>query len=323
MNLVVEARSKFSIWFFIFLFITLFVIVISLVMSSYQSLLLAIPTSLCALFLWLTKTRSIHLTFNEDGIHQASPPLEIPWSSIDGVRRQFASQDFSKNISRPYQLEIHHFGGIVLVPSQANPALETVAKALVNILPATGSREVPDVLEDNKAAWLQTFGEDMVFTYKARRRLGISTHWPSLAILLGLMLGGLIILGITIALQPKFNKGDDGAVLASLLAIFPFLLILLIYTLSVQNSGANRKIKKWKNAGLVISPMGLAMTQGNMEGEMKWSEILELDFQKKKNMGIRIKIAGAEFQIFDLYDRPLFVIYQQMMKYWANKTVAI
>lgn len=211
----------------------------------------------------------------------------------------------------------------MLVPSQANPALETVAKALVNILPATGSREVPDVLEDNKAAWLQTFGEDMVFTYKARRRLGISTHWPSLAILLGLMLGGLIILGITIALQPKFNKGDDGAVLASLLAIFPFLLILLIYTLSVQNSGANRKIKKWKNAGLVISPMGLAMTQGNMEGEMKWSEILELDFQKKKNMGIRIKIAGAEFQIFDLYDRPLFVIYQQMMKYWANKTVAI
>ena len=59
-----------------------------------------------------------------------------------------------------------------------------------------------------------------------------------------------------------------------MLAIFGGLFALLFWLIARQVSGAN--IKGWTKASLVISPLGLALVQGDMKGEMHWDELESL-----------------------------------------------
>jgi hypothetical protein len=323
MHLEVKARPRFPLLMVILLTVAVFIAAEALMTQTYMALFLLVPPLTTVLLLWLNRTPRLDLILDEEGIKQSSPPLDIPWSAIEGVRRQFDSQDFSKNIKRSYQLEVHHAEGMLLIPPVSKPALESVAKAMIQVLTPSGSREVPEVLQDNVNAWTSLFGEEKVFTYRARRYLGSWAHVPSLSLVVGIVAGIKVFLISAGTFKIPLDKGDGGVVAGIFLSWFIVMFIALFVALAKRSGGPNRKIKNWKKAGLAISPAGLALKQGTMEGEIKWSEIIDIAFQKSRNMGIKIKVAGAEFQIFDLYDRPIFVIYQQIMKYYANKDITM
>jgi hypothetical protein len=81
--------------------------------------------------------------------------------------------------------------------------------------------------------------------------------------------------------------------------------------------------KNWKDASLVIGPQGMAMVQGDIQGEVRWPEVLEIRFPAKPRgflfayqnalPGILLRVKGANILIADIYDRPLYVIHNRIL----------
>ena len=78
-------------------------------------------------------------------------------------------------------------------------------------------------------------------------------------------------------------------------------------------------------AALVISPLGLAMEQGPLNGHLTWQQIRKVSVQvpgkgitvtRTVTPGIAVEVEGATFVITDSYDRPLSEIHERIVKYW-------
>jgi hypothetical protein len=92
-------------------------------------------------------------------------------------------------------------------------------------------------------------------------------------------------------------------------------------------NGKPRSIKRWRQASLVISPQGLALVQGDMQGELRWDEVRDVRIRRRDRSsfelssgtagpGILLRVEGATVSIADLYDRPLVIIHQNILQYW-------
>ncbi len=92
-----------------------------------------------------------------------------------------------------------------------------------------------------------------------------------------------------------------------------------------SNAPLHQGGRKLKGSSLVIGPQGMAMVQGEIQGEIRWPEVLQLRYgfnpwapnAKGDRAGglpmIRLRVKGAQIQILDIYDRPLYVIYDRIM----------
>ena len=77
-------------------------------------------------------------------------------------------------------------------------------------------------------------------------------------------------------------------------------------------------------AAIVISPLGLAMEQGPLNGHLTWQQIRKVSAQVPNKgitvtrvaPGIAVEVEGATFVITDSYDRPLSEIHERIVKYW-------
>jgi hypothetical protein len=69
---------------------------------------------------------------------------------------------------------------------------------------------------------------------------------------------------------------------------------------------------------LVISPIGIALAQGELIGEMRWSELRNV--RQRNNFlnraVIDLHVEGAKVEILDVYDTPLVEIRRQIEQYW-------
>jgi len=88
------------------------------------------------------------------------------------------------------------------------------------------------------------------------------------------------------------------------------------------------RIRNWHQASLVICPVGLAMVQGDMEGELRWNEVLNVELRSRAQgfhltsettrPGIVLSVEGARIVIADIYDRPLQDVYENILHYWRE-----
>ncbi len=97
------------------------------------------------------------------------------------------------------------------------------------------------------------------------------------------------------------------------------LVALLAYVLRGSIATAGRGIKNWREASLVIGPAGLALSQGDLTGELRWKELRDVKFKDKAATGqrrIELRVEGAQINIMDLYDSPMNEIHRQITQYW-------
>jgi hypothetical protein len=90
----------------------------------------------------------------------------------------------------------------------------------------------------------------------------------------------------------------------------------------------NSGIRKRDQASVVIGPSGLAMTQGNTKGRMRWEELRDVHLSTGTQSfrfggdlgpaGIRLVVEGAQIVVADIYDRPLPLIYGRIRRYWQT-----
>jgi len=178
-------------------------------------------------------------------------------------------------------------------------------------------------LHDQEAS----FGKDAVFTYRSRRfgNCGPATgHYQARALFLSLC--GLI--WFATGLGWLLIKNDDEfapwMVFGAVLMIISF----LVWLGARLHQGRTRRLPhKYRNAGIVISPAGLFLRQGDLEGFLQWDELRKVWFHANLKsftvssadsnfLGVDLFVDGAVIRLADIYDRPLAFIHSTIGAFW-------
>jgi hypothetical protein len=266
----------------------------------------------------LTRLRDgrIAVRFTEDGLDLESPGRSIPYRSVHEV---WPLCDLAPNRPLPdtFEIQIQHEAGRLVLPARLSLPSDDVYRFLRGQLPPGGSRAVPPPLQDYLQRQEQTFGADKVWSYAARRgawfrgrrRLraaGQAVLWSSLA-------------WIAVAIVTATPAWLIGTLLG---------LPLGAALLGSSSFGASSpRLRHWRQAGLVISPLGFALQQDDLRGETRWEEILDVTFRRRSQRvtvhssaqtarGLALKVEGAVILIADVYDRPLLEIHDRILAYW-------
>ena len=90
----------------------------------------------------------------------------------------------------------------------------------------------------------------------------------------------------------------------------------------ITNAAAepNSALAKHRDSCLVIGPAGIALTQGDLFGELRWAEVrtakLVLPSSQSRRRRIRLQVEGAHVEVLDLYNGPLDEIFNRIDQYW-------
>ncbi|HEY2415864.1 MAG TPA: hypothetical protein VGI40_26725, partial [Pirellulaceae bacterium] len=114
---------------------------------------------------------------------------------------------------------------------------------------------------------------------------------------------------------------NDGALILSIISIVTFVVTGLIALVISNRSHTGVNVEA---AGLVVSPGGLAMIQGDLVGELRWEEIRSAKLTKGavvlgKNRQfhgacIQLVVEGTKIPIADIYHEPVSQIYNSIMR---------
>jgi hypothetical protein len=213
---------------------------------------------------------------------------------------------------------------VVHVPASLYVPSDDVFLFLYRQFPMRGSRAVPAGLRDYLRRKEDRHGPDRVWTYSARAHLGSQSDYRRAAVFfLSLTLSGCAWVAWGSA------RAQGGWIAAGVGCVFFGGLFALLFWLQSRRPPGVLNLKRWQQSGLVVSPDGLAMVQGDMSGQLRWEEVVEVQMRKRPGAfqyssggalgGILLKVQGATIVIADVYDRPLSVIYQQIRYYWQGE----
>ncbi len=158
----------------------------------------------------------------------------------------------------------------------------------------------------------EKFGADHVWYYRGRSIIRAPRSLRLLhAVLAALALAGVVwtVAGMAVDAKPWVGGGLMTAVVCGL---------LLLATLARPSPPL--KIKNWRTASLIISPLGIALSQGDVQGQLRWSELRDMKLVKGlgRTAVVRLDVSGAYIVIADVYDAPLSTIFGQMRGYWKQ-----
>jgi hypothetical protein len=277
----------------------------------------ALPLGISVALLMFGREPHFGAVFGETAIEVEGSYGSISYGSLRDVRAAGIPHDPSAFRKASAPIHLQHEGGILHIPHRLNVPSHEVYRFLASRIHPSGDRAVNSALAEYLERQEGYFGQDHIWTYRASRRPSRRGQYRRFrAICLGLVLAGLawMVAGFS-------GFVDQGWGVAGIMCA----LIGLCFSLATlaQSSGPGQYIKNWKNASLVVGPQGMAMVQGDIQGEVRWPELLEIRFRPKANAfrlhyaqglsGISLKVKGAEILIADIYDRPLYIIYDRIL----------
>jgi hypothetical protein len=240
---------------------------------------------------------------------------------MEGLTTKGRSLDPKKPGPRSYPIHVFHEEGVVSIPPRLNVPSDEVFHFLLAQFSPGGSREVNPALRDYLQRQEEAFGPERVWSYRARKLAGKGQggRRPR-AVCLAVALAGLAWFASGLALGEPAWIGFG--ILAAVLGGLFFLAFW-----ATSPSLAHHK-KHWRQASLVVSPVGLALVQGDMRGEMRWDELRDVQLHGRPRHfrhgaehtmpGIKLVVEGAAIVIPDIYDRPLPVIHERIVQYWRG-----
>ena len=269
---------------------------------------------LVGLALLLTGDSGYELEFQPTGVTIHETSQAIPFASLQGMC-------FSGSPHGPLDLLFEE--RCLRIAGRNDQPQASIYQFFVSQLTPTGSRNVNGKMQGHLQQQLATFGDDKVFSFRARSQYQPpSVYRRQIAVSLMLVLCGIVWIGGGIPLQ----KGHD---------VDPYVgfgcLLLICGGLAAACYASFRKplkqiVKNWQAASLVISPLGIALIQGDLQGEMKWRELQEAKLVNKapatarhschRRSMLTLTVPGATIRIPDIYDRPLTIIHERIMAYW-------
>ncbi|HTU21787.1 MAG TPA: hypothetical protein VMG10_27360 [Gemmataceae bacterium] len=279
---------------------------------------------LVAVLFFRLRERPFTARLTETALEVEEPPLELRYDDLQGLLAPRRPANPFKAGPRSYLIQVIHRNGILRIPARLNVPSDDVFSFFYSRFSPSGSRDVPSTLLDFLRHRERRFGPDQVLSYRRRDYLGLLKALPRLrACFLALMLAGAawLIWGI-VSGQTEWTGG--GVVTVVLGGLFS----LLFWLDGRRYFGSARK---GRQAGLVVAPDGLALVQGDLVGELRWDEVLEVKLGRgpatfqfststQPPRGIVLAVEGAAVVITDIYDRPISLIYQNICHYWRGKS---
>jgi hypothetical protein len=257
--------------------------------------------------------------FTSDALEAHVPELlRLPYDEIESLRPGRRDHDPHKAGPRAYRIQVLHRDGALNIPARLNVRSDLVYQFLYERLPLSGSREVTPALADYLKQQLQTFGPERVWSYRARAHLRAPSPGIWRPVVIASVLTGIIWIALGMTMGEDYRAwivmGCSSEMLGGAFAFVGW----------AGFRETRRDIKHWRQSGLVIGPGGLALVQGDLQGEMRWDELKNVRYKPKygafdthaPSLGIVLTLAGAEVAIANIYDRPLYLIYERIMAYW-------
>jgi hypothetical protein len=297
-------------------------VVVALALGSAHWAIAAVFPLLVGLCLGWTREPAFVAHFTESALEVREPrTASIPYWRLEGLRAKDRPGDPAKAGPRAYPIVVYHGERALRIPASVNVPSDAIYRFLYAQFSPGGSREVNPWLKDYLAQQVATFGPNRVWSYRERhhRRSWPAQHYPR-AVCHALLLSGLAWLGAG-------SLGEDYLtwVLVGFMAVVWGGLSCVLFGDGFDQEWSHHR-DTWRQACLVISPIGLALIQGDLKGELRWDELKDVCLITHPHgfaltlpgawAGIVLKVEGAHIVIADLYDRPLPLIYERITQYW-------
>ncbi len=284
--------------------------------TSWPPVAAVLPLAFAAALLVMGRDRPFSATFTAETMEVEDPSVSIRYDQMRNVRADGLARDprtFSKSSCT---IQVEHEGGLVRIPGRLDHPSCEVYSFLASRVPLRGGRDVHPALTEYLEREEACFEPDQIWTYTLASRRGRRGSYPRLRIFcVGLMIAGGAWTALWFA-----GKVETGWGIAGVIAVASGGVILLTTMLE----GRHFVARGLKNSSLVIGPRGMAMVQGDIQGEIGWPEVLEvryapnpwalgIAYQSSGVAFILCRVKGADIRILDIYDRPLYVIHGRIM----------
>lgn len=329
-----ESAGKTSAATWIFALIGLALLALAIVLANRHFAIASVLPCLLAATLFLHRERPIAATLKEDALtFDDDPDASIIYTQIEGVRVKGGIPDSPEQVGQAAPIDVEFRGGCVRIPSRVNERSDGIYRFLLARVPPFGSRDVHGTLTPFLREQIEAFGEDRVYSYNTAigLRMGKPRMSTSRAVCGALLLSSLIWFSMGIALGARRGGEPPNPDVAwAGVGMLLFLGGLIAYLATRRGSDAGRRYaaRRLKQASLIISPGGLALAQGDMQGHVHWDELRQVELRKKPRhlahgteatpTGIELRMKGVAIDIADIYDRPIQLIHERIMAYWKG-----
>jgi hypothetical protein len=287
--------------------------------KSWPAIAAALPLAIGVSLLVMGRDRPFAATFTAETIEVEDPPASVRFDQMLHVRAGGRAEHPHTFRRSTCTIDVQHEGGTLRIPGRLDHPSRDVYAFLAEQVPTQGGRDINPLLSEYLERQEAFFGAEQVWTYTMERQRRRSSGYRRLrSFCVGVMLAAVVWMVVGFSGVAYIGWGAAGLVAAVAAGIF-FLASF------VSNAPLYQSGRKLKGSSLVIGPQGMAMVQGEIQGEIRWPEVLEVRYgfnpwspNSKRNPAgglpmIRLRVKGAEIQILDIYDRPLYVIYDRIM----------
>ncbi len=263
---LIQSRRSFPWGALVFLLIAVSLLVAAVVERNYHFAVGACLPLFIAAVLVLRTLPPVSFEFTETELDVHDPAQSIPYETIESVVAPQRPGDPDKAGPRHYAIDVIHEAGTLHLPAKLNVPSDDVFDFLLSTFPTSGSPQVSPLVRDYLEEQTETFGADRVWSCRARTNLGKPAPSRGLAVCLASLGTGVVWLGVGIARKESAWLGGG------ILLVFVGGLFALLFAL-VSRRYQPHRIKNRKKASLVISPVGLALVQGDLKGEMRFTPL--------------------------------------------------
>jgi hypothetical protein len=277
-----------------------------------------------AYLLWRPRPQT--LQFTEEGIDLGPPQGLLPYSRVQEV---FAPDQRSGRGSFPIYLLCDQ-GTLKIAASRVVDSQELYRFLVSQPL---GGRTLPTVdpmFRDFLRQQQALHGAGSIYVYQARSRAWDNSQrrdwrwnsWRRLALALALCSGFWLI-----ALSVARSQAGLAGQLEFLYGLTPAAAVccVLFFLISLIPRGQVRVPKRLQQSTLIISPGGLALSQGALQGELRWTEVRGLKTRTGTSFalsrtdvvgpGIHLQVSGASIFVADIYHWPIEHITKVICEY--------
>lgn len=308
----IEAKSPARVSVLVWLVIGLLLVACWAVSQNVHYGMTAVLPVLLAAFLWRAIPAGVIFTIEEDGLVLFGTDHRLGYDEISAVflGDQLIHNGHTNLSAGPITLTHKH--GRFYVPAVMNVSAVELAQFLVSKLPPPQQKAVPASLAEYASLQEEKFGDAKMTYIHQRPQQHQAIKLRTLGIVAkAITLSGLIWFIASAAISENKPGNESFAYWLG----FGFAAICLGIALWMLSKARRNKspvnAERYGPACLIISPTGLGLTQGDLQGKMRWDEISSIkngpasSLSSDRNDSLHLAFAGGQLVIYDIYDHSL------------------